>query len=169
MIMYERTIVSVGSIMPDFTLEDETGREVPLRDFRRGRRYVVLAFVRGEDDPDTRRQLAYLKDDYLRLRHSGGDVLAVSYGSPAFNHGLVDRMSLPFHILGDQDCRVIRMLGLYNRYEKLTGPAIYLLNGAGTVLFMYQGKEPSDIVEDEVILMAMRGDTQTGPDWPLHW
>ncbi len=96
-------------------------------------------------------------------------MLAVSYGSVDFNRSLITNLSLPFHILSDSKCKLIEQLGLRNRYEKLVGPAIYLLNQAGTVMFMYQGKEPEDIVEDEEIIMAMQGDTQSGPDWPVHW
>jgi peroxiredoxin len=167
--MYERAIISVGSIMPDFTVRDESGRALSLSVLRRDLKYVVLAFVRGADDAHTRRQLAYLKDDYLRFRHYGGDVVAVSCGDAGFNDCLRDELRLPFRLLSDPDCVVIRKLGIYNAYDKLAGPVIYLLNKAGTVLFLYMGREPSDIAEDEEILMAMQGDTQTGPEWPQRW
>jgi peroxiredoxin Q/BCP len=61
------------------------------------------------------------------------------------------------------------MFNIYNQYEKLIGPAIYVINGAGTVLFLSEGKEPADITPDEEILMVLQGDTQSGPDWPVHW
>jgi len=167
--MYERIHVAVDSVMPDFTLKDEFGKDLSLYDFKRDKKYVVLAIIRGLDDAHTREQLDYLRNDYQRFQFYGGDVLAVSYGSIDFNRNMIDSLSLPFHILSDRHCDLIERLGLRNRYEKLVGPAIYLLNQAGTVLFMYQGKEPADIVEDEEILMAMQGDTQSGPDWPVHW
>ena len=167
--MYERVYPSVDSIMPDFTLEDEFGNDLSLGEFKNGKRYVVLAFVRGLDDQYTREQLDYLRNDYERFRHFGGDVLAVSTGSVDFNSGMVTKLSLPFHLLSDLGGRVLRMLGIYNQYEKLVGPAIYLLNKAGSILFMYQGVEPSDIPVNEEILMAMQGDTQSGPDWPQNW
>lgn len=169
MVMYERAYVSVDSLMLDFTLKDEAGHDITLSDFRRGKKYVVMAFIRGVDDRHTREQLDNLKDDYHRFQHFGGDVIAVSYGSVAFNNRLWNELSLPFHILSDEDCKIIKKLGIYNQYDKLLGPAIYLLNSAGTVLFMYHGKEPSDIIEDEEIIMAMQGDTQSGPDWPREW
>jgi peroxiredoxin Q/BCP len=169
MMIVEREYVSVDSIMPDFTLKDEFGHDFSLDEFKKDKKYVVLVFIRGVDDPHTREQLDYLRNDYQRFKYFGGDVLVVSYGSVDFNSSMITKLSLPFHILSDQECRVIKMLGLYNQYKKLVGPAIYLLNCAGTVLFMYQGKNPEDIVEDEDIIMAMQGDTQSGPDWPTQW
>jgi peroxiredoxin Q/BCP len=155
--------------MPDFTLKDEFGKDLALGEFKKGIKYVVLAFVRGVDDRHTREQLDYLRNDYERFQHYGGGVLVVSTGSSEFNSGMVTKLSLPFHVLSDQDGRVLKMLGIYNQYDRLIGPAIYLLNGAGTVLFMYLGAEPSDIPVNEEIIMAMQGDTQSGPDWPQHW
>ena len=152
--------------MPDFTLKDESGKDLSLKNFRKGKKYVVLAFVRGVDDRYTREQLYYLKNDYERFRHFGADVLVVSYGSVDFNHGMINRLSLPFHILSDHDCRVMKMFNIYNQYDKLVGPVIYVINGAGTVLFLSEGKEPNDITPDEEILMVLQGDTQSGPDWP---
>jgi thioredoxin-dependent peroxiredoxin len=167
--MYERIHVAVDSVMPDFTLKDEFGKNLSLKKFKRDKKYVVLAIIRGVDDAHTRQQLDYLRNDYQRFHFFGGDVLAVSYGSVDFNRSLITNLSLPFHILSDTKYKLIEQLGLRNQYEILVGPAIYLLNQAGTVLFMYQGKEPEDIVEDEEIIMAMRGDTQSGPDWPVRW
>ncbi|MGA9139980.1 MAG: peroxiredoxin family protein [Methanocella sp.] len=167
--MYYRAYVSVDSIMPDFTLMDEFGKDLSLKDFKNGKKYVVLAFIRGVDDRHTREQLDYLKNDYERFRHFGADVLAVSYGSVDFNNGLISRLSLPFHILSDEDGRVMKMFNIYNQYDKLLGPTIYIINVAGTVLFLYEGKEPSDITSDEEIIMVLQGDTQSGPDWPQHW
>lgn len=166
--MYERAFVSVDSVMPDFTLKDESGKTLSLKDFRKGKKYVVLAFVRAVDDRYTREQLDYLRNDCERFRHFGADVLAVSCGSVEFSHALVDKLSLPFHVLSDPECDVIKKLGLYNQYEKLVGPVLYLLNKAGTVLFLYRGAEPSDIAVNEELIMAMQGDTQSGPDWPMQ-
>jgi len=167
--MYERVYPSVGSITPDFTLKDEHENDLSLYDFKRDKKYVVLAFARGVDDPHTRRLLDYLRNDYERFQYYGADVLVVTFGSTYFNDRMISILSLPFHMLSDRDCRVIKMMGLYNQFEKLVGPAVYLLNKAGTVLFMYQGKEPADIVEDQQLILAMQGDTQSGPDWPMHW
>jgi peroxiredoxin len=42
----ESRFVRVGERAPSFTLQDVTGEEVALESFR-GRKYVVLVFLRG--------------------------------------------------------------------------------------------------------------------------
>jgi len=157
--------VVVDAIAPDFTLKDEDGRNIPLNDFRKGKK-LILAFIRGVDDSKTRKLLDYLKDDCERFKYHGAEVLAISYGSVDFNKTLHRTLRLPFHILSDPDCRTIKLYGLYNQYDKLIGPAIFVLNQAGTVMFMYLGKNPEDMVENEEIIRVLEGDTQARPEWP---
>ncbi len=60
--MYERIHVAVDSVMPDFTLKDEFGKNLSLKKFKRDKKYVVLAIIRGVDDAHTRQQLDYLQE-----------------------------------------------------------------------------------------------------------
>ena len=163
--MYERVIVAVGSMAPNFTLKDENDREISLSTVRKGRK-LVLAFVKGVDDAHTREQLDYFKDDYERFQFHDADVLVVTTGNVQFNRMIRDNHKLPFHILSDQRCDISRQYGIYNEYDKLLGPAIFVLNKAGVIVFMSVGKDPWDIVEDEEIIKVLEGDTQTAPGWP---
>jgi peroxiredoxin Q/BCP len=163
--MYGRVFVAVDARAPDFTLKDENGREITLSACNKDKK-LVLAFVPGVDNAHTLEQLDYLKDDYERFKFHGADVLAVTFGSVQFNKKLCETHKLPFHILSDPDCNVIKEYGLYNQYDKLLGPAILVLNKAGTIMFMYAGKNPGDITVDEEIIKVLEGDTQSRPGWP---
>jgi peroxiredoxin Q/BCP len=166
--MYERVFPSVGLIAPGFSLRDQSGLVRSMREFLQRDQFLVLSFVRGVDEAHTREQLDYLKDDYGRFRHYGAEVLVVTTGDVELNRRIKETQKLPFFLLSDAECHVIRMYGIYNEYDKLRGPAIYVLNRAGAILFMYQGKSPDDIVENEEIIKVFEGDTQTAPGWPLH-
>jgi peroxiredoxin len=74
-------------------------------------------------------------------------VLAVSSGDAEFNKHLVDDRRLPFHILSDAGCEVMKQYDIYNEYDILTGPFLFIINSAGLINFMYDGKSPDDIVE----------------------
>lgn len=164
--MYRFKPVTVEAKAPDFILQDENGNNVSLRDVNRNGS-IVLVFIRDFADARYREELDYLNDDYARFRSLGADVLAITCSSVRENSAFHKRKTLSYHLLSDSDCVVIKRYGLYNEYDKLTGPAVYVLNKAGTVAFMYAGKNPSDIVDDEEIIRALQGDTQTAPDWPM--
>lgn len=142
---YEQLAVEPGYKAPDFRLNDEDGKPVSLYEFLDDHS-VVLVFIRAVDDADTRRQLEYLKDSYQRIQYHCGDVLVVSHGSVEFNKSLAEERRLPFHILSDEDCAVLKRYEIYDPYDKLVGPNVFILNCAGMITFMYNGKNPDDLV-----------------------
>jgi peroxiredoxin Q/BCP len=158
---YERLAVEPGYKAPDFRLNDENGNPVSLYDFLDDHS-VVLVFIRAVDDADTGRQLDYLKDSYQRIVYHCGDVLVVSWGSIDFNKALVDNHKLPFRILSDEDCAVLKKYEIYNQYEKLIGPNIFILNCAGLITFMYNGKNPDDIVTMADIVAVLHDIAESG-------
>ncbi len=158
---YEQPAVEPGYKAPDFRLNDEDGRPVSLYGFLDDHS-VVLVFIRAVDDADTGRQLDYLKDSYQRIVYHCGDVLVVSWGGVDLNKALVEKHRLPFHILSDEDCAVLKKYDIYNPYEKLVGPNVFILNCAGLITFMYNGKNPDDIVTMADIIAVLHDIAEFG-------
>lgn len=142
---YEELLVEPGYKAPDFKLKDEDGRDVSLYGFL-DKQSVVLVFIRAVDDAHTGEQIDYLKDSYERIKYHCADALVVSYGSVEFNKRLVDKHKLPFRILSDEDCSVLKKYQIYNDYDKLAGPNVFIMNCAGLITYMYNGKNPEDII-----------------------
>jgi peroxiredoxin Q/BCP len=49
--------------------------------------------------------------------------------------------------LSDEDCSVLKKYQIYNDFDKLAGPNVFILNCAGLITFMYNGRDPEDIVD----------------------
>lgn len=117
--------------------------------------------------------LDYLNDSYQRIRYHCADVLAVSYGGVELNKKLVDGHKLPFHVLSDEGCSVLKKYDIYDEYDKLVGPSVFILNCAGIIVYMYNGKNPGDIVEEADIISVLH-DIMSGheayggvPNWSI--
>jgi len=151
---YEQIPVEPGNKAPDFRLRDEDGHWIKLYDFINDCS-VVLVFIRAMDDAHTGEQVDFLKDSYQRIRYHCADVLAVSSGSVEFNKELAEKHRLPFHILSDEDCTVLKRYDVYNEVDKLIGPSVFILNSAGLITYMYNGKNPEDIVEEADIVHVL--------------
>lgn len=93
-------------------------------------------------------------------------MLAVSYGSVSENRSLANKLGLPFHILSDPECSAIKLYEIYNRYDKLVGPAVFVIDKAGTIRYIYVGKNPKDIVNNEDVLAALQGFPRSQSEWP---
>jgi peroxiredoxin Q/BCP len=151
---YEKLLVEPGYRAPDFTLKDENGRNVSLFEFIGGH-LTVLLFIKGVDDRHMREQLDFLKDSYDRIKFHNADVLIVSSGDEAFHQRLVDDMRLPFHILSDTRCKVMRLYDIYDKFDTLTGPMLFILNSSGLINFFYDGKNPDDIVDTADVIRML--------------
>ena len=151
---YESTSVEPGYLAPDFTLKDENGQNVSLFDFKDGH-LTVLLFIKGTDDRHIREQLDFLKDSYDRIKFHNADVLVVSSGDASFNKRLVNDMRLPFHILSDSRCKVLKLYDIYNKYETLVGPMLFIINSAGLINFFYDGKNSEDIVDTADVIRML--------------
>ena len=158
---YEQLSVEPGYDAPDFTLKDENGNSISLKEFRDDHS-VVLVFIRAVDDAHTGAQLDYLKDSYQRIMYHCGDVLVVSCGSISFNKGLAEKHMLPFHILSDEDSSVLKKYDIYNEEDKLIGPNVFILNCAGLITYMYNAKNPEDIVSMADIIAVLHDLAESG-------
>jgi len=158
---YEEMLVEPGYKAPDFRLADENGKYISLYDFLKDHS-TVLVFIRAVDDRFTGEQLDYLNDSYQRIKYHCGDVLAISWGSVEFNKMLVESHKLAFHILSDEDCSVLKKYQIYDEDLKLPGPDIFILNCAGLITYMYNGKNPGDIVSMADIIAVLHDIMQSG-------
>ena len=86
---------------PDFTLPDQGGRDVSLRDFR-GRK-VVLYFYPKDDTSGCTTQACDLRDRTSELEARGAVVLGVSPDSPRSHTKFREKYQLPFTLLADED------------------------------------------------------------------
>lgn len=152
--VYEELPVEPGYRAPDFNLKDEKGRDVSLYGYIRDH-LTVLVFVKGQDDRYTREQLDFLKDSIERIRFHNADVLVISSGDVSFNERLSDDMGLPFHILSDVDHAVMKRYDIYNAYDTLEGPVVFIINRIGMINFFYAGKNPEDIVEEADVIRML--------------
>lgn len=151
---YEKLLVEPGYKAPDFALKDENGQIVSLFDFIDGH-LTVLLFIKGIADRHMREQLDFLKDSYDRIKFHNADVLVVSSGDVSFNKYLVNDLRLPFHILSDARHKVLKLYDLYNKFDTLIGPVLFIINSAGLINFSYEGKNPEDIIDTADVIRML--------------
>ena len=103
--------LETGSPAPDFRLQDSTGSEVALGDFR-GRR-VVLYFYPAAMTPGCTTQACDFRDSLNSLSAAGYQVIGVSKDEPAANAQFAEQESLNFPLLSDPDLAVHQAYGAW--------------------------------------------------------
>lgn len=104
-------MVEVGEQAPDFTLPDDSGTEVSLRDLRG--RPVVLYFYPADDTPGCTRQACGVRDAWQEFSDAGAVVLGVSPDSVESHRAFREKYGLPFRLLADPGRTVIDRYDLW--------------------------------------------------------
>ena len=76
--------ISAGGVAPDFTLQDETGTERTLSNFRGAP--IVLYFYPKDDTPGCTTEACNFRDDYSAYEKSGVLISGVSPDTPKVAH-----------------------------------------------------------------------------------
>jgi peroxiredoxin Q/BCP len=102
----------VGNLAPVFTLQDQNGDKVSLKDYR-GKKNVVLYFYPKAMTPGCTTQACGLRDTQTELDELDAVVLAVSPDPVARLAKFVDKHALNFTLLSDEDHAIADKYGAW--------------------------------------------------------
>ena len=113
--------LSPGDTAPEFTLTDDSGKEVALSDFL-GRK-VIVYFYPAAMTPGCTKQACDFTDSLDSLRTEGYEVVGVSPDKPAKLAKFRERDGLTITLLSDPDKTVMKEYGAYGE-KKLYGKVV---------------------------------------------
>jgi len=105
--------LSVGDKAPDFTLTDDTGKQVTLSDLR-GRK-VVVYFYPAAMTPGCTKQACDFTDSLDALRARGFEVLGISPDKPEKLAKFRERDGLTITLLSDPDKKVMQEYAAFGK------------------------------------------------------
>lgn len=100
-----------GDKAPNFSGKDQNGETVSLSDFK-GKR-VILFFYPKDMTPGCTAEACNLGENYSELQKKGFEVIGVSADSEARHQKFIDKYSLPFKLIADEDKEVIKAYGVW--------------------------------------------------------
>jgi thioredoxin-dependent peroxiredoxin len=104
-------MIETGQQAPDFTLPDQDGNEVSLRDFRGSP--VVLYFYPKAGTAGCTTQACGIRDHRADYEAAGAVVLGVSPDPVEAVRKFADKQSLNFRLLADEDHSVCELYGVW--------------------------------------------------------
>jgi len=130
-------MLEVGTVAPDFTLQNQNGETVSLKDFR-GKR-VVLYFYPKDHTPGCTRQACAFAGAYAEFAKRDVVVIGVSRDSVASHAKFAEKNHLPFILLSDPERAAIEAYGVWQEkklYGKVSMGVVrttYLIDEAGMI------------------------------------
>ena len=111
--------MNINDKAPDFTLLDENGKEISLKDLRG--KTVVLYFYPRADTPGCTVEACSFRDSFKQMQKTGAVLLGVSPDTPKAQKKFQEKFKLPFPLLADADKKVADAFGVLqekNMYGK---------------------------------------------------
>lgn len=100
-----------GMKAPAFTLKDQSGNKVSLKDFI-GQK-IVIFFYPEDDTPTCTVEACNLRDNYGLLRNKGLTVIGISPDDSEKHQKFQTKHQLPFTLLADPEMKVIEKYGVW--------------------------------------------------------
>lgn len=103
--------LKVGDKAPVFTATDQNGKTINLNDFK-GKKLAVY-FYPKDNTPGCTTQACNLRDNHADLLSKGIQVIGVSADSAGSHQKFIDKFTLPFPLIADEDRKVIEQFGVW--------------------------------------------------------
>jgi peroxiredoxin len=145
-----------GTQAPDFSLLDQAGQLVSLRDFRG--RPVVLVFYPADWSPVCGDQLTLYNEVLPLFEEHNAQVLAISVDGKWCHRAFAEQRNLRFPLLSDFEPKgvIARTYGVYDAEKGVAQRALFVLDGDGLIRWSYVS--PSNVNPGaDGILQALEG------------
>ena len=141
------TELKVGDRAPDFSLLDEKGRPVSLKDFL-GKNVVVLYFYPKDFTPGCTTEACSFRDNYKPFEEKGAVVIGVSVDSVESHERFSQKYNLPFDILSDSKKEVAKAYGVLGFGGFIAKRVTFIINKEGKITHIFPKVDVSQHSEE---------------------
>jgi len=124
--------LKVGDKAPDFTLMDERGLPMSLKDFL-GKNPIVLYFYPKDFTPGCTAEACSFRDDYKVYEEKGAVVVGVSLDSVESHEKFSKHYNLPFTLLSDNRKEVAKAYGVLGTGGFLAKRVTFIIDKNGNI------------------------------------
>lgn len=151
--------LSVGKKAPLWTLPDQTGAEHSLADYKG--QWIVLYFYPKDDTPGCTKEACSFRDNLPKFKKTKAMVFGVS-ADPVKKHAkFVEKFSLSFPLLADEEKKVVEAYGVWAK-KKFMGReymgilrTTFLIDPEGKIAKIYENVKPETHAEE--VLADLKG------------
>lgn len=136
-----------GDKAPEFTLPDQDGKTHTLSDYKG--QWVLLYFYPKDMTPGCTIEACTLRDNYGDFEKIDAVVLGMSADSVDRHKKMVDKHSLPFTLLADEEKEILKAYGVWAK-KKMFGKEYmgilrnsFLIDPEGNIAKIYEKVKPA--------------------------
>ena len=124
-------MINVGEKAPDFSLPNQRGETVSLRDF--AGKIVVLYFYPKDMSYGCTKEACAFRDSYEQFKEVGAEVVGISSQSVESHTIFSTTYALPFTLLSDEGGKVRNLYGVPATLRLIPGRVTFIIDKQGVV------------------------------------
>jgi peroxiredoxin Q/BCP len=130
------TNLKIGDKAPEFTLINDRGLPVSLKDYFE-KKVVVLYFYPRDFTSGCTKEACSFRDEYRAYENSGAVVIGVSLDSQESHKKFSEKYSLPFSLLSDNQKEVAAKYGVLGVGYKATKRVTFIIDTKGKIVWIF--------------------------------
>ena len=130
--------IEIGDTAPDFIASDSNGKTISLSDLISKKMSVILYFYPKDSTPGCTIQACDFRDNMELLSSKNVAVLGVSKDSAKSHQNFIEKQSLNFSLLLDEDLQIHNKYGVWR--EKMNYGKTYMGTSRSTFIIGTDGK-----------------------------
>ncbi len=130
--------VQVGDVAPDFTLPDQSGAQISLKDFLG--KNIVMYFYPKDNTPGCTAEACSFRDSYAVFKEKGAEVIGISSDSAEAHQKFAAQHRLPFTLLSDENGAIRKRYGVPTTLVLLPGRVTYVIDKEGVVRHVFNSQ-----------------------------
>jgi peroxiredoxin Q/BCP len=147
-------IPEVGKPAPDFTLKNDEGKEISLKDYRG--KWVVLYFYPKDFTSGCTLQAKNFQRDLAQYEKAGAVILGVSVDSAESHKSFCEKEGLSFKLLADTEVKVSAAYGSVREYNgnKLSARNTFVIDPKGNIAKVFPAVKVTSHSEEVLAALA---------------
>ncbi|MBK0370771.1 peroxiredoxin [Flavobacterium agrisoli] len=139
--------LKIGDIVPNFIAKDTKGEWFESKNIV-GRKPLVIYFYPKDNTPGCTTEACSFRDAYEDFKDLGAEVIGISSDSVKSHQKFAKKHQLPFILLSDEDKKLRKLFGVYNRLLGLIpGRVTYVADKNGVIILIFDGLNAQKHIE----------------------
>jgi thioredoxin-dependent peroxiredoxin len=137
------TQLSLNTIAPDFTLNNQKGEKINLYDILESGQKVLLVFYPGDMTPGCTSQLCGIRDIYKEYKDLNVTIFGMNHSNEKSHQKFIDMHNYQFDILVDTNKEVSRQYGQISKLftSEIVKRGVILINTDKKIVYIKQGQQ----------------------------
>jgi thioredoxin-dependent peroxiredoxin len=147
--------ISIGDIIPDFSLKDQDGNVFDIRDYK-GKKKLVIFFYPQDGSLNCTNEACYFRDLTDVFEEADAYLLGISGQSVESHKKFAETNRLTYTLLSDEDGVVRKLFGVPTRFFGLIpGRVTYVTDKSGKVVFIFDSQTETQRHADEALKICL--------------